>query len=75
MKVGGVGDIVVYPVYLAIHTAIDYFNFNILLRCVAKQSCPFYFDISGDVQARFDTCEFVASHASGIPTGVNKKVI
>ena len=35
----------------------------------------FYRDIAGDVETRFDTSEFDASHPSGIHTGVNKKVI
>jgi len=35
----------------------------------------FYRDIAGDVETWFDTSEFDAGHPSGIPTGVNKKVI
>jgi len=35
----------------------------------------FYRDIAGDVETWFDTSKFDASHPSGIPTGVNKKVI
>jgi len=35
----------------------------------------FYRDIAGDVETWFDTSEFDADHPSGIPTGVNKKVI
>jgi len=35
----------------------------------------FYRDITGDVKTRFDTSEFAVGHPSGIPTGVNKKVI
>ena len=35
----------------------------------------FYKDISGDVEARFDTSAYPKNHGSGIPTGVNKKVI
>jgi len=34
-----------------------------------------YRDIAGDVETWFDTSEFDADHPSGIPTGVNKKVI
>ena len=35
----------------------------------------FYKDISGDVRDRFDTSEYPENHPSGIPTGVNKKVL
>ena len=35
----------------------------------------FYKDISGDVKDRFDTSDYPHSHASGIPTGCNKKVL
>ena len=35
----------------------------------------FYKDISIDVKDRFDTSEYPHSHASGIPTGCNKKVL
>ena len=35
----------------------------------------FYKDISGDVRDRFDTSEYKEGHPSGIPTGVNKKVL
>ena len=35
----------------------------------------FYIDIAGDVETWFDTSECAADHPSGIPTGVNKKVI
>ena len=35
----------------------------------------FYKDISIDVKDRFDTSEYAHSHASGIPTGCNKKVL
>ena len=35
----------------------------------------FYEDISGDVEARFDTSNYPKEHSSGIPTGKNKKVI
>jgi len=35
----------------------------------------FYVDIAGDVETWFDTSKFAADHPSGIPTGVNKKVI
>ena len=31
--------------------------------------------IAGDVETWFDTRDFVVDHPSGIPTGVNKKVI
>jgi len=31
-------------------------------------------DISADVQEKFDTSNFSLNHASGIPTGINKKV-
>ena len=35
----------------------------------------FFKDISGDVEAKFDTCNYPKDHTSGIPTGVNKKVV
>ena len=35
----------------------------------------FYKDISGDVKDRFDTSDYPNNHPSGIPTGVNKKVL
>ena len=35
----------------------------------------FYKDISGDVKNRFDTGDYPENHPSGIPTGINKKVL
>ena len=35
----------------------------------------FYKDISGDVLSRFDTSDYPDNHPSGIPTGINKKVL
>ena len=35
----------------------------------------FYKDISGDVKDRFDTNDYPENHPSGIPTGINKKVL
>ena len=35
----------------------------------------FYKDISGDVINRFDTSDYPDKHPSGIPTGINKKVL
>ena len=35
----------------------------------------FYKDISGDVQDRFDTSNYPENHPSGIPTGINNKVL
>ena len=35
----------------------------------------FYKDISGDVASKFDTSNFPQNHPSGIPTGLNKKVV
>ena len=35
----------------------------------------FYKDISGDVWDRFDTSDYLENHPSGIPTGINKKVL
>ena len=35
----------------------------------------FYKDISGDVRDRFDTSDYKEDHPSGIPTGINKKVL
>ena len=35
----------------------------------------FYKDISGDVKDRFDTSNYPENHPSGIPTGINKKVL
>ena len=35
----------------------------------------FYKDIMPDLEAKFDTSDYPAEHPSGIPTGLNKKVI
>ena len=35
----------------------------------------FYSDISDDIEEKFDTSDYPSDHASGIITGVNKKVI
>ena len=39
------------------------------------QTEDFYKDISGDVKDRFDTSEYPEGHPSGLPIGVNKKVL
>ena len=39
------------------------------------QTEDFYKDISGDVKDRFDTSDYPENHHSGIPTGINKKVL
>ena len=39
------------------------------------QTEDFYKDISGDVKNRFDTSDYPENHPSGIPTGINKKVL
>ena len=39
------------------------------------QTEDFYKDISGDVRERFDTSDYPEGHPSGIPTGINKKVL
>ena len=39
------------------------------------QTEDFYNDISEDVKHRFDTSDYSPSHPSGIPSGLNKKVI
>ena len=39
------------------------------------QTEDFYKDISGDVRDRFDTSDYPEKHPSGIPTGINKKVL
>ena len=39
------------------------------------QTEDFYKDISGDVRDRFDTSDYKEGHPSGIPTGINKKVL
>ena len=39
------------------------------------QTEDFYKDISGDVRDRFDTSDYTENHPSGIPTGINKKVL
>ena len=39
------------------------------------QTEDFYKDISRDVRDRFDTSEYPENHPSGIPTGINKKVL
>ena len=35
----------------------------------------FYKDISADIEAKFDTSAYPPDHSSGIPVGINKKVI
>ena len=39
------------------------------------QTEDFYVDITDDVKSKFDTSDYPQSHPSGIPTGLNKKVI
>ena len=39
------------------------------------QTEDFYKDNSGDVKDRFDTSDYPENHPSGIPTGINKKVL
>ena len=39
------------------------------------QTEDFYNDISGNVRDRFDTSDYPENHPSGIPTGINKKVL
>ena len=39
------------------------------------QTEDFYKDISADVETKFDTSDYPKDHLSGIPTGLNKKVI
>ena len=39
------------------------------------QTEDFYKDIAGDVRDRFDTSDYPEGHPSGIPTGINKKVL
>ena len=39
------------------------------------QTEDFYKDISGDVKDKFDTSDYPENHPSGIPTGINKKVL
>ena len=39
------------------------------------QTDDFYKDISSEVHNKFDTNNFSPDHPSGIPTGVNQKVI
>jgi hypothetical protein len=43
--------------------------------CYEITSDNFYKDISEDVHERFDTSNIDKGHPSGIPTGINKKVI
>ena len=39
------------------------------------QTEDFYKDISADVKYRFDTSHYPPDHPSGIPSGLNKKVL
>ena len=39
------------------------------------QTEDFYKDISADVKYRFDTSNYPSDHPSGIPSGLNKKVL
>ena len=43
--------------------------------CYEIETEDFYKDIAGDVERLFDTSEIPKGHPSGIPTGLNKKVI
>ena len=43
--------------------------------CYEIQTEDFYKDITGDVSRWFDTSNYLEDHFSGIPTGVNKKVL
>ena len=43
--------------------------------CYEIETDDFFQDISGDIEAKFDTSEMPANHPSGIRTGVNKKVL
>ena len=43
--------------------------------CYEIETDDFFKDISGDIEAKFDTSEMPANHLSGIRTGVNKKVL
>ena len=43
--------------------------------CYEIKTKDFYKDISGDVTEWFDTSNYEKNHSSGIPTGMNKKVI
>jgi len=43
--------------------------------CYQIQTDDFYNDISPDVQRLFDTSNYPIDHPSGIPTGLNKKVL
>ena len=44
-----------------------------LMYCISTDD--FYKDISHDIKNKFDTSDYPPNHKSGIPTGVNKKVI
>lgn len=43
--------------------------------CYEIKTQDFYKDISGDVGDKFNTSNYPRSHPSGIPVGVNEKVI
>ena len=43
--------------------------------CYEIETDDFFKDISGDIEAKFDTSEMPANHPSSIITGVNKKVL
>ena len=45
---------------------------SLLYEIITKD---FYKDIFGDVWGRFDTSDYPENHPSGIPTGINKKVL
>ena len=53
-------------------------NFYLLIpivRCMKYKRKTFYKDISKDVKYRFDTSNYPPDHPSGIPSGLNKKVL
>ena len=43
--------------------------------CYEIETKDFYKDISGDIPKWFDTSNYDKNHPSGIPTGINKKVV
>ena len=43
--------------------------------CYEIKTEDFYVDISEDVREKFDTSDYDGNHPSGIPTGMNKKII
>jgi len=44
-------------------------------QCYEIMTKDFYHNIMGNIESKFDTSDYPVDHPSGIPMGINKKVI